>query len=80
MLTRIAYERNARSPLQYNERKVVQGKAEVIWAENFVKGHERLSLDDKLARFEQRTSLNERMESLPDNKGWRLCCRCLSTG
>jgi hypothetical protein len=63
MLALISYEHNARSPLQYNEIKVTEGKAEVIWAENFVKGLERLNLDDKLARFGQRTSLNERAEN-----------------
>jgi len=63
MLALIAYEHNAHAPLQYNERKVVQGMAEVIGAENFIKGPDRLRLEDKLARFEQRTSLNERTEN-----------------
>jgi hypothetical protein len=47
--------------LRYNEEKVKQGKAELIGAANFLKDHDQLSLQDKIDRFEQRTTLNEAM-------------------
>jgi Relaxase/Mobilisation nuclease domain len=46
-------------PLRYNELKVTEGKAECIGAENFLKTADRLSMQDKIDRFEQRSSLNE---------------------
>jgi hypothetical protein len=45
--------------LRYNELKVTEGKAECIGAENFLKNADRLSMQDKIDRFEQRSSLNE---------------------
>jgi hypothetical protein len=46
-------------PLRYNELKVAEGKADCIGAENFLKNADQLSMQDKIDRFEQRSSLNE---------------------
>jgi len=46
--------------LAYNEKKVKEGKAECLLAENFIKDRDQLSTDDILFRFWQVTSLNER--------------------
>jgi Relaxase/Mobilisation nuclease domain len=46
-------------PLRYNELKVAEGKAECIGAENFLKSANQLSIQDKMDRFGQRSSLNE---------------------
>ena len=48
--------------LRYNLKKVLNGKAECIYAENFLKDLDHLSEKDKLNRFIQRTSLNDRTE------------------
>lgn len=54
------YTGNSRNPLLYNEKKVSEGKAVLIGAENFLKGYDQLSMQDKTARFQQRSSLNEK--------------------
>jgi hypothetical protein len=48
-----------RSSLYYNERKVIEGKAVRIGAENFLKGAAQLSHKDLLSRFRQRSSFND---------------------
>lgn len=48
--------------LRYHERKIEQGVAECLAAENFVKDLDRLSQKDKLFHFTRLTSLNERMQ------------------
>ena len=53
---------NLRWVLRYNEEKVSQGKAEYLLAENFVKDQEHLTVEDKFDRFQQRNSLNDRVE------------------
>lgn len=45
--------------LHYNERKVQQEKASLLYAGNFIKEAADLSLEDKNYRFDQRTSLRE---------------------
>ncbi|HEY4061193.1 MAG TPA: relaxase/mobilization nuclease domain-containing protein [Puia sp.] len=47
--------------LSYNEQKLNAGKAECLLAENFVKDLDQLTRQDKLDRFHQRISLNERV-------------------
>jgi len=59
MLARIGFYATVRDPLLYNEEKVTQDKARCIDADNFLKEHYQLTLEDKLERFEQRASLNE---------------------
>ncbi|MDO6433277.1 relaxase/mobilization nuclease domain-containing protein [Flavitalea sp. BT771] len=48
--------------LRYNLKKVLIGKAECIYAGNFLKDLDQMSEKDKLNRFVQRTSLNDRAE------------------
>jgi hypothetical protein len=49
----------AGKPVQYNEKKVRQGDARRIAAENFLKDHDQLTHQEILDRFRQRTSLND---------------------
>ncbi|HEY4288862.1 MAG TPA: relaxase/mobilization nuclease domain-containing protein [Puia sp.] len=60
MLAKIEFPKNIVIALRYNEEKLTEGKAESIWAENFLKNHDRLSMKDKIDRFHQRSSLNEK--------------------
>jgi hypothetical protein len=59
MFPKINWHAHFGGPLQYNEEKVKEGKAETIGAANFLKDHDQLTLQDKINRFEQRTTLNE---------------------
>jgi hypothetical protein len=59
MLAKIGFYPTVHDPVQYNEEKVLQGKARCIGADNFLKDYDELTLQDKLGRFEQRASLNE---------------------
>jgi hypothetical protein len=59
MLTKIGFYPTVHAPVQYNEEKVLQGKARCIGADNFLKDHDQLTLQEKLDRFDQRASLNE---------------------
>ncbi len=61
MLAKIIPHSNILTPLQYNETKLAEGTAQSIHAENFLKNHDRLSMKDKLDRFHQRSSLNEKV-------------------
>jgi hypothetical protein len=61
MQSQITPNRRIRLSLNYNERKVKEGKAERIGAENFLKDHDRLTKEDILNRFRQRSSFNERL-------------------
>jgi hypothetical protein len=47
--------------VKYNERKVSEGRAELLDAANFLKEKGRLSLEDKVGRFRRRMELNERV-------------------
>jgi hypothetical protein len=53
--------RHIAKSLKYNENKVQQGKAERIGAENFLTDARNLTKEEILARFRQRSSLNERL-------------------
>jgi len=59
MFAKISTHGSIHIPLRYNELKVAEGKAECIGAENFLKTVDRLSMQDKIDRFWQRSSLNE---------------------
>ena len=61
MLPKIKHHRNILVPLRYNERKVAEGKAVKIGAENFLRDYHRLSRADIVSRFRQRSSFNERL-------------------
>ena len=54
---------NIARSLTYNEQKVTLGKAELLTAANFLKEGTRLTLADKLHRFEQRMGLNDRVST-----------------
>src|SRR5438445_13837408 len=60
MFANVRGNNSIRSTLYYNDRKVTQGKVEVIHAENFIKDVKDLSKKDVLMRFDQRISLNDR--------------------
>lgn len=62
MFARLLSLNGARRALAYNEKKVREGKAECLLAENFIKDRDQLSADDILYRFSQLTSLNEKAE------------------
>ncbi|HLZ86465.1 MAG TPA: relaxase/mobilization nuclease domain-containing protein [Puia sp.] len=61
MLPKIEPNRQIRVSLRYNEKKVKEGSAERIGAENFLKDYDRLTKEDILTRFRQRSSFNERL-------------------
>jgi hypothetical protein len=60
MVARINTGKSIRKALNYNEHKVKEGSAEILWAQGFLKDAENLSFYEKLATFEKFTSLNER--------------------
>jgi len=60
MLAKVRASSNIRRLLRYHRKRVEQHKAECIAAENFVKDLKSLNEEDKINRFEQRTSLNAR--------------------
>jgi len=64
MHPKIKPKKNILVSLRYNEKKVAEGKAERISAENFLKDHDKLTRDEIITRFRQRSSFNER---LPDH-------------
>lgn len=49
--------------LNYNEKKVRQNEAEILWAHNFLKDADKLNFHDKIRWFEKLTSLNERTKT-----------------
>lgn len=59
MFSKVSTHATIHVPLRYNELKVAEGKADCIGAENFLKNADRLSMQEKIDRFEQRSSLNE---------------------
>jgi hypothetical protein len=60
MVARINTGKSISKALNYNEKKVQQGQAELLLAHNFLKGGEQMTFYDKLRSFEKLTSLNER--------------------
>lgn len=60
MVAKITVPNSIRRALNYNEQKVKEGKAECIYAHNFLKEHDQLIFYEKLARFEGLISLNKR--------------------
>jgi len=63
MYATLAKPSSIKNVLRYNEQKVTMGKADFLWAENFVKEMHALTFHDKLDRFDRRISLYERNAS-----------------
>jgi len=60
MVAKITVPNSIKKALNYNEQKMKEGKAECIYAHNFLKEHEHLNFYEKLKRFERLISLNKR--------------------
>jgi len=60
MVARINTGKSIRKALNYNEKKVQEGQAEILSAHNFLKDAGQMNFYEKLATFEKLTSLNER--------------------
>ena len=60
MVARINTCKSISKALNYNEQKVVNGKAECILASGFIKDADNLNFYDKIHHFERRISLNDR--------------------
>ncbi len=60
MVARINTSKSIIRALNYNEKKVQMGKAEILHAAGFLKSLHRLNFYDKIRRFQSLTSLNHR--------------------
>ena len=60
MVTKITVPASIKRALNYNEQKMRKGKAECIYAHNFLKTADKLNFYDKLNRFERLIELNKR--------------------
>jgi hypothetical protein len=60
MVARINTGKSISKALNYNEKKVQQGQAELLLAHNFIKEADQMNFYDKLRSFEKLTALNER--------------------
>jgi hypothetical protein len=60
MVAKITVPNSIKRALNYNENKVKEGKAECIYAHNFLKEYDHLNFYEKLRRFENIISLNKR--------------------
>ena len=60
MVARINTSKSISKALNYNEQKVVKGKAECIIASGLIKDIDKLNFYDKLHHFERLISLNEK--------------------
>lgn len=63
MVARINPGKNIRKVLHYNEDKVLQGKAEILHAHNFLMDAQDMDFDQKLRHFKKHMSLNEKAET-----------------
>lgn len=63
MVAQITVPKSIKRTLNYNEKKVQQGKAELIHAQNFLKLPGEMNFHDKLNRFERQMELNERAQT-----------------
>lgn len=59
MVAKITVPQNVRRALNYNEQKVKQGKAECLYAGNFLKDVEQMNFHEKLERFTRNIELNK---------------------
>lgn len=60
MVAKITVPNSIKRALNYNEQKMKEGKAECIYAHNFLKEHEQLNFYEKQKRFEDLIALNKR--------------------
>lgn len=60
MVAKITVPKSIKRALNYNELKLKEGKAQCIYAHNFLKEAEQLNFYEKLKRFEDLTALNKR--------------------
>ncbi len=60
MVARINTGKSISKALNYNEKKVQLGDAEILFAHNFLKDADQMNFYEKLATFQRLTSLNER--------------------
>lgn len=63
MVAKITCPQNINRALNYNEQKVQKGKAECLYAGNFLKDAGKLNFYEKLHRFEHQNALNERAKT-----------------
>jgi len=63
MVAKITCPRNINRALNYNEQKVGQGKAECLYAGNFLREAGELNFYEKLHRFEHQNALNDRAKT-----------------
>lgn len=63
MVAKITVPSTIKKALNYNEQKVREGKAEFIYAANFLRNSQQLNFFDKLRRFEDLISLNQRAQT-----------------
>lgn len=63
MVAKITTPKKIIAALNYNENKVIQGKAECIHAVNFLKEANEMNFYQKLQRFERLNELNERAQT-----------------
>jgi hypothetical protein len=61
MVAKITVPNSIKRALNYNEQKMKEGKAECIYAHNFLKEAEQLNFYDKLKRFDGLIALNKRV-------------------
>lgn len=63
MVAQITVPKSIKRALNYNEKKVQQGKAELLHAQNFLKLPHEMNFHDKLNRFERQMERNERAQT-----------------
>ncbi|MEP7374637.1 MAG: relaxase/mobilization nuclease domain-containing protein [Chitinophagaceae bacterium] len=63
MVAKITFPKRVVAALNYNENKVNQGKAECLYAGNFLKDANAMNFYIKLAGFERQNELNERAQT-----------------
>ena len=82
MVTKITFPKSIEAALNYNEKKLQKGKAECLYAANYLGEANKMGFYQKLAGFERRNSMNQRAttktihislnfspsENLPDQK------------
>ena len=62
MYAEVSRAKSIHVPLRYNEQKVEQGKAQCIYAGNFIKDLDQLTYRDKVHHFERLNTLNEKID------------------
>ncbi|MGI8583447.1 MAG: hypothetical protein ACR2KX_14710 [Chitinophagaceae bacterium] len=63
MVAKITVPNSIKRALNYNEQKMREGKAECIYAHNFLKEHEQLNFYEKLKQLEYLVVLNKKVST-----------------